>query len=410
MRELDVQGKTVVVRCDFDVPMEQDGTISDDYRIEQALPTILGLQEQGAAHLYLIAHLSQPVSRPRETVANVATGNPRLTLAPVAVLLRELLGEHIDELETIQIQGTQLPAFPITPTITLLENLRFDWREAKNDPSFAEELAALGDSYVYDAFAVAHRDHASTVGALHHTAEAAAGIHLLKEVGQLSKLDEAIQHPYCVILGGAKIETKLPVIERLIDRVDTFLLGGVMANTFAKGQGFDIKRSTVELEQVGLAIELYKQYPEKFVLPTDYVWQNDKIMDIGTETRERFKQVIAGAKTIFWNGTVGVTSLTAQEFTFGTNDIAQAIADNKEALTIVSGGDTVGQINEIGIPLDHYSFVSTGGGATMEFLAGKELPALKALGYKFQEASNGGYNTGATAQRIPRLGESSDHQ
>lgn len=387
MRELDVQGKIVVVRCDFDVPLLPDGTIDDDYRIEQALPTILGLQEQGASHLYLIAHLGQPVSRPRETVANVASGNPRLTLAPVAVRLRELLGEHIDELETIQIQGTELPAFPITPTITLLENLRFDWREAKNDPSFAEELAALGDCYIYDAFAVAHRDHASTVGALAKTAEVGAGIHLMKEVIHLSKLNDAIQHPYCVILGGAKIETKLPVIERLIDKVDQFLLGGVMANTFAKSQGYDIKRSTVELEQLGLAVELYKQYPEKFILPTDYVWQNEKIMDIGTETRERFKQVIAGAKTVFWNGTVGVTSLTAQEFSFGTNDIAQAIADNKEALTIVSGGDTVAQVSEAGIPLDHYSFVSTGGGATMEFLAGNELPALKALGYQTQRST-----------------------
>ena len=387
MRELDVSGKTVVVRADFDVPFNPDGTIADDYRIEQALPTILGLQEQGAAHLYLIAHLGQPVNRPKELVEHVATGNARLTMKPVAVRLRELLGEHIDELETIRIAGIDLPAYPITPTITLLENLRFDWRESKNDPTFAEELAALGDCYVYDAFAVAHREHASTVGAIAQSAESAAGIHLMKEVVEISKLKASIQHPYVVILGGAKIESKLPVIEQLIENVDTFLLGGVMANTFAKSQGYDIKRSTVEPEQIGLAVELYKEHPEKFILPEDYVWQNEKIMDVGLKTREIFKAKIAEAKTVFWNGTLGVTSLTAQEFTFGTNDIAQAIADNKDALTIVSGGDTVGQVNEAKISLDNYSFVSTGGGATMEFLAGKELPALKALGYEPRQPS-----------------------
>lgn len=371
----------MVVRADFDVPFTPDGAIADDYRIQKALPTILGLQEQGAKHIYLIAHLGQPVGRPRELVATVTLGNPRLTMEPIAQRLREILGEHVDELGTIRLQGIDLPAYPISPTITLLENLRFDWREAKNDPEFAEELASLGDYYVYDAFAVAHRDHASTVGAIGQSAMSVAGIHLFEEVTSLSKLNNSIQHPYCVILGGAKIESKLPVIEQLIEQVDTFLLGGVMANTFAKGQGYDIKRSTVELEQVGLAIDLYKQYPEKFLLPEDYVWQNEKIMDVGLQTREKFKQAIANAKTIFWNGTLGVTSLTAQEFTFGTNDIAQAIADNKDALTIVSGGDTVGQVNEANISLDNYSFVSTGGGATMEFLAGKELPALKALGY-----------------------------
>ena len=382
IHDLDVHGKTVVVRADFDVPFTPDGAIADDYRIQKALPTILGLQEQGAKHIYLIAHLGQPVGRPREQVATVTLGNPRLTMEPIAQRLREILGEHIDDLGTIRIQGMDLPAYPISPTITLLENLRFDWREAKNDPAFAEELAALGDCYIYDAFAVAHREHASTVGAIKQSAEAAAGIHLVEEVASLSKLSVSIEHPYCVILGGAKIESKLPVIEQLIDHVDTFLLGGVMANTFAKGQGFDIKRSTVELEHVGLAVELYMQHPEKFVLPEDYVWQNEKIMDVGLHTREKFKQAIAAAKTIFWNGTLGVTSLTAQEFTFGTNDIAQAIADNKDALTIVSGGDTVGQVNAAKISLDNYSFVSTGGGATMEFLAGKTLPALKTLGYE----------------------------
>lgn len=379
---LDVRDKTVVVRADFDVPFTPDGDIADDYRIQKALPTILGLQEQGAQHIYLIAHLGQPVGRPRELITAVQAGNPRLTMRPIAKRLKEILGEPADELETIRMTGMDLPAYPITPSITLLENLRFDWREIKNDPEFAEELANLGDCYVYDAFAVAHREHASTVGALKHAAEHAAGIHLIEEVESLSKLSDNIQHPYCVILGGAKIESKLPVIEQLIEHVDTFLLGGVMANTFAKGQGFDIKRSTVEPEQIELAIELYKQYPEKFILPEDYIWQNEKIMDVGLQTREKFKQTITNAKTIFWNGTLGVTSLTIQEYTFGTNDIAQAIADNKEALTIVSGGDTVGQVNAAKISLDQFSFVSTGGGATMEFLAKKTLPSLKALGYE----------------------------
>ncbi len=385
VRDLAIQGKTVVVRADFDVPLTPDGAIDDGYRIEKALPTILSLQEQGAAHIYLLAHLGQPVGRPRELVEHVRAGNPRLSLAPVAERLRELLGEPADTVEPVPIEGLDLPGFPVTPTITLVENLRFDWRETKNDPGFAADLAALGDCYVYDAFAVAHREHASTVGAIAAAASHAAGFHLFEEVIALSKLHEHIEHPYVAILGGAKIETKLPVIERLLEQVDTFLLGGVMANTFAKSQGVDIKRSSVEPEQIALAVELFKQYPAKFVLPTDYVWQNDKIMDIGTDTRERFKQVIGGAKTVFWNGTVGVTSLTAQEFSFGTNDIAAAIAANRDALTVVSGGDTVAQVNEAGVDLARYTFVSTGGGATMEFLAGKELPALKALGYKFQE-------------------------
>jgi phosphoglycerate kinase len=382
IQDLNVKDKMVVVRADFDVPFTPDGAIADDYRIQKALPTILGLQELGAKHIYLLAHIGQPVGRPREQIVHVQAGNPRLTMLPIAQRLREILGEPIDDLETIRIKGMDLPAYPITTGITLFENLRFDWRETKNNSEFAEELAALGDCYVYDAFAVAHREHASTVGAIKHSAEAAAGIHLLEEVSSLSKLSADIQHPYCVILGGAKIESKLPVIEQLIEHVDTFLLGGVMANTFAKSQGFDIKRSSFELEQVSLAIELYRQYPEKFILPEDYIWQNEKIMDIGLQTREKFKQTIAAAKTIFWNGTLGVTSLTIQEYTFGTNDIAQAIADNKDALTIVSGGDTVGQVNAAKIPLNEFSFVSTGGGATMEFLAGKTLPALKALGYE----------------------------
>lgn len=382
VRDLTIQGRTIVVRTDFDVPLTPDGRIDDDYRIQKALPTILSLQEQGAKHIFLLAHLGQPVGRPRELVEHVRAGNPRLTMEPVALRLREILGEPHDELETTRIEGLDLPGYRITPMITLIENLRFDWRETKNDPAFAAELAALGDCYVYDAFAVSHREHASTVGAIAQSPDNAAGFHLFEEVIALSKLHDNIQHPYVIILGGAKIETKLPVIERLIDQADTFLLGGVMANTFAKSQGFDTKRSTVETEQIGLAVELYKQYPTKFVLPEDYVWQNDKIMDIGTATRDRFKQVIAGAKTVFWNGTMGVTSLTAQEYSFGTNDIAAAIATNRKALTIVSGGDTVAQVNEAGVDLDRYTFVSTGGGATMEFLAGNELPALKALGYK----------------------------
>ena len=389
IRDINVQGKTVVVRADFDVPMAPDGTIVDDYRIQKALPTILGLQEQGAKHITIIAHLGQPVGRPRELVEHVESGNPRLSMKPIAHRLREILGEPTDDLEAIRLPGIDLPAYPITTTITLLENLRFDWRETKNDPVFAEELAALGDIYVYDAFAVAHRNHASTTTALVKTAELAAGIHLIEEVTSLSKLHANIQHPYCVVLGGAKIESKLPVIEQLLENVDNFLLAGVMSNTFAKGQGFDIKRSAVELDQVGLAIELYRQAPEKFVLPEDYVWQNDKIMDVGLRTREKFKQVIAEAKTIFWNGTLGVTSLSAQDFTFGTDDVANAIASNRDALSIVSGGDTVGQVNRAGINLDQFSFVSTGGGATLEFLAGKELPALKALGYnKIQNATS----------------------
>ncbi len=381
VRELEPKGRVVVVRTDFDVPMSAEGTILDDYRIRAALPTITYLKDSGAKQIILISHLGRPVVRPREKFERIKAGNPRLSLEPVAWRLKELLGETSETLSTRQLGEFPLPAFIVTRGVYLVENIRFDWREAENDGVFGRSIAHLGDTFVYDAFAVAHRAHASTAGATKEAREPAAGLRLLQEVGSLAKLSIEINHPYVCVLGGSKVSTKLPVIDRLAPHVDTFLLGGVMANTFAKAQGMDTKRSTVELEQLNAAETLLRTHPSKFVLPEDYVWQNQKIMDIGPKTRERYIEILASAQMIFWNGTVGVTSLTAQDFKFGTQDIAKAIAANQQALTIVSGGDTVGTINEAEIDLAKYSFVSTGGGATLEFIAGLRLPALDALGY-----------------------------
>ena len=381
VRDLECKGKIVVVRSDFDVPMSSDGTIIDDFRIRAALPTIQFLKEAGARQIILVAHLGRPVVRPREKIERIRQGNPRLSLEPIAKRLKKLLGESTEKINTRKFGEFPLPAFIITRGIYLVENIWFDWRETENDGVFARSIAQLGDQFVYDAFAVSHRAQASTSSAAKEAREAVAGLRLLQEVGSLSKLSIETAHPYVMVLGGAKVSTKLPVIERLLNHVDHFLLGGVMANTFAKAQGMDVKRSTVELSEVNTAGSLLKAHPEKFTLPEDYVWQQQKIMDIGTKTREHYRHELESAQEIFWNGTVGVTSLTAQDFKFGTQDIAKAIAANRQALTIVSGGDTVGAIHEAKISLESYSFVSTGGGATIEFLAGLKLPALEALGY-----------------------------
>lgn len=379
LRETEVKGKSVVVRIDCDVPLNAQGAITDDFRLRAALPTLNYLTEQGAKQIILVGHLGRPVGRPKERIQHTIAGNPRLSMEPVALRLRELLSEVSESLNQRQLGNLELPAYILRRGLYLLENIRFDWRELANDAELGAELAGLGEVYVFDAFATAHRAQASTEAALRASQQAVAGLRFAEEVDTLHKFFAEMSAPFVAILGGAKTETKLPVIERLIDRADYILLGGVMANTFAKSQGQDLKRSTIDTEQIARAVELYKEAPSKFILPDDYVWQNDKIMDIGPKTRERFKELIGSAKTIFWNGTLGVTSLSAQEFRFGTDDVARAIANNRQALSVVSGGDTVGTLNEANIDLAQYSFVSTGGGATLEYLANKPLPSLLAL-------------------------------
>lgn len=379
LKEFNFKGKKVVLRTDYDVPLNQDGEIIDDYRIKASLPTIEYLQGQGAKEIFLVAHMGRPVLRPREKFSNIQAGNVRLGLGVVALKLKELLGIDSESLNTKEIKELGIPAYIVTRGLYLIENIRFDWRETMNDGEFGRQLAKLGDYYVYDAFAVSHRAHSSTAAAIKEARVALPGFQLMSEIEHLDQLKTEIKHPFVCVLGGAKAKSKIPVMQELIDSVDLFLLGGVIANTFLKSQGIDIKRSTVELDSQAMASELVRQAPQKFLLPEDYVWQNGKIMDIGQKARQTFKQKIAEAKTIFWNGTVGVTSLNAQDFKFGSEDVARAIAANQQALTIISGGDTVGFINEIGLNIHQFTFASTGGGATLSYLAGEKLPALEEL-------------------------------
>lgn len=379
LQDVDVTGKHVVVRVDFDDPIRPDGTLESDFRLRACLPTIEYLRSHGAKQIVLVSKLGRPVVRPREHVDNIIQGNPNLTMEPVAKHLRKILGKSTDRLTVRQIEDFPLPAYVIDRGLYLLENIRFDWREGANDPDFAKELASLGDVYVFEAFAMlASPPEASTAGVVPFT-EFVAGLQVQREVETLGKLQQDIQHPYVIVLGGAKTETKLPVIDRLFDSADALLLGGVMANTFAKSQGIDVKRSVVDDAQLSVANQLYKRDPNKFLVPRDYVWQNEKIMDIGEQARVEFALKIQSAKTIFWNGTLGVTSISARDFAFGSLEIAKAIAANRAATSIICGGDTVGLLQEQSINLSDYTFVSTGGGSTLKFLAGEELPVLQAL-------------------------------
>lgn len=382
LTDTDVKGKYVVARLDLDDPIGPGGGLESDFRIRASLRTLEYLKSHGAKRIVVVTKLGRPVTRVRERMERIIAGNARLSVAPVAHRMREILGNPVDKLTRREIEQFPLPGYVIDRGIILLENSRFDWRETANDRSFATELAALGDLYVFDAFAMAHRAEASTVG-IAGQIELVAGLQMTDEVETLERLTKSITGPFVCVLGGAKLETKLPVIARLLPRVDTFLLGGVMANTFAKASGEeDVKRSVVGSEtEVALAAKLLKKARKKFLLPKDYLWHTGKIMDIGPESRTQFAAEIARAKTVFWNGTMGVTSLSAQDFKFGTLDVARALADNREALAVVSGGDTVGVLMDEEVDLGKFSFVSTGGGSTLKFLAGDELPVLRALDY-----------------------------
>lgn len=379
LEQTDVAGKNILVRVDFDILFDQQGNIVSDFRIKAALPTIKYLKKNGAARIVLIAHLGRPVTRPGAKIEELRRGNPLLTMQPIARHLKELLKTNTSVISEKNLGDSPLPAYIIGRDLYLLENIRFDWREERDDPALATALAQLGEIFVYDAFAVAHRRHTST----HKVMEllpAVAGLHLIKELNALAKLSNDILHPYIMVLGGAKVSDKLPIIKRFADSVDQFLIGGAMANTFLTAQGTDVKNSLIEKELIGEAKELLERFPNKFVLPTDHIWQQQKILDIGPQTRQRFAQIIASAKTAFWNGTLGLTSATAQEFKAGSLEIAQSLGKS-QAYTIVAGGDTVGFLEEQNISFNDYDFVSTGGGAALEFLAEKRLPALEALGY-----------------------------
>jgi len=370
------KGKSVLLRVDYNVPINNKGDIEDDARILATLPTLKYLLQSKPKEIILISHLGRPVVRPKERIQAIISGNKNLVLRPVAEKLSSWL-KLKTKITVEKKPNFSLPFYRISKNILLMENIRFDLREEKNDLEFSRQLASLGDVYVDDAFAVCHREHASVVGISKYL-PSFAGFLIEKEIKNLSTLLTKPEHPFVVISGGAKISDKILAIKNILKKTDYILLGGVMANTFMKGRGIDIKKSVCENEKVEFANDLFDLAPRKFILPTDLVWDKEKIVDIGNSTVSHFQKIIAKAETIFWNGTMGLTSLGMQRFKRGTQLIAKAVVESK-ATSIVCGGDTISEINQLGLG-GKITFVSTGGGASLEFLAGEKLPGIEALG------------------------------
>jgi phosphoglycerate kinase len=384
IRDLDLAGKRVFIRVDFNVPLQKnekgDMEVSSDKRIRASLPTIQYALEQGAG-VILASHLGRPKGKP----------NPEMSLKPVAAKLRELLGREV--IMAPDCVGPEVEALKPAPgQVLLLENLRFHAGEEKNDPEFAKQLAALCDVYVNDAFGSAHRAHASTEGMIPFVAKAAAGLLMEQELKYLGMATTNPPRPCVAILGGAKVSDKIEVIRNLGKVVDKLLIGGAMAYTFLRAQGLPTGKSLVEEDKVDLAKNLLAELSGKLMLPLDHVVVSeiaagaanqtvttipeDKIaVDIGAKTIESFAAVIAGAKTIIWNGPMGI--FEKPPFDKGTVALAKAVADSG-ATSVVGGGDSEKAIKAAGVT-SKISHVSTGGGASLEFLAGIKLPGVAAL-------------------------------
>lgn len=386
VRDLDVAGKKVLVRVDFNVPLNDKGEITDDTRITASLPTIQYLLEQKAA-VILMAHLGRPKGQVK----------PELSLAPVAEHLGKLLGKKILFAPDCVGEAAQAAASKLKPGhILLLENLRFHKEEEKNDMEFAEKLASLADLYVNDGFGVSHRAHASVEGVTHFL-PAAAGFLLEKEIQYVGQAVTNPLHPFVAIIGGAKVSDKIGVISNLLDKVDTLLIGGGMANTFLAAQGYKMGKSLVEEDKLDLAKELLakaKKNKVNMLLPTDLVMAaafapdaehvTEKVknlnqaymaLDIGAETSKAYAEALADAKMIVWNGPMGVFEMDA--FCKGTEAVAKAVAKSR-ATSIVGGGDSVAAIEKLGLA-KRITHISTGGGASLEYLEGKVLPGVAAL-------------------------------
>jgi phosphoglycerate kinase len=382
IRDVDVKGKRVLVRADLNVPL-QDGFITDDQRIRAMLPTVQYLLDGGAT-VILMSHLGRPKGQVVEA----------LRLTPVAARLAELLDRPITKLDDCvgeQVQAAVAAARP--GDVIVLENLRFHAAETKNDPEFARQLAALADLYVDDAFGTAHRAEASTVGVTGHL-PAVAGFLMERELRALGSALEDPARPFIAILGGAKVSGKIEVIDNLLPRVDRLLIGGGMANTFFKAQGYAVGDSLVEDDALDVAREMLARGGDKLVLPVDVVVANAfeadahsrvvavdqvpagwRIMDIGPQTLKRFEDVLRPARTVVWNGPMGVFEFT--RFAEGTFAVARALA-GLDATTVIGGGDSAAAIEQSGLA-SQMSHISTGGGASLEFLAGKTLPGVAAL-------------------------------
>jgi len=389
IHDIDVAGKRVLVRVDFNVPLE-DGDVSDDTRIQAALPTLTALLDQGAA-LILCSHLGHPKG-----------ADPNLRMDPVATRLSELLDRPVTKVDTVVGPAAQTAAEALQPgELLLLENTRFEDGEKKNDPALAQQLAALADIYVNDAFGTAHRAHASNAGVARAMQDqnrpAVAGLLLQKELDYLGAVLQDPAHPFVAIIGGAKISGKIDVIDNLLDRVDKLLIGGGMANTFLKAKNLPVGDSLVEDDKLELARQLLAQGGDKLLLPSDVIIADAfdaqanflmvpatqvragwRIMDIGLATIQLFRSSLLGAKTVIWNGPMGVFEFPT--FAAGTLAVAQLLVQVTAAggTTIVGGGDSAAAVTQGGLA-DQISHISTGGGASLELLEGKTLPGVTVL-------------------------------
>ena len=387
VEDLDVKGKRVLVRCDFNVPLK-DGEITNDKRIVAALPTIKYLMEQGAK-VILCSHLGRPKGEYK----------PEFSLAPVAKRLSEYLGVDVPLAEDKNVVGDnakKMAADLQDGQVMLLENVRYRAEETKNEENFSKELASLADLFVNDAFGTAHRAHASTAGIADYL-PAVCGFLIKKEISIMGKALSDPARPFVAILGGAKVSDKIGVIENLIDKCDTIIIGGGMAYTFSKAQGGEIGTSLCEEDKIELALGLLKKAADKGVkllLPVDtvcadhfgadaapVVYEAGKIpadmmgMDIGPKTVELFSEAVKDAGTVVWNGPMGVFEFDT--FAVGTKAVAKAIAESK-AVSIIGGGDSAAAVEKLGFA-DKMTHISTGGGASLEFLEGLELPGIACL-------------------------------
>lgn len=384
VKDINWDGKTAVTRCDFNVPLDGD-RITDDTRIRAALPTIQYLMDNGAATV-LMSHLGRPKGQPV----------PEMSLAPVAKRLSELLGKEVKFVPSDAVVDDKVRAAAKelkAGEVMLIENVRYRAEEEKNDPGFAKDLAGLGDVFVQDAFGTAHRAHASTTGIADYI-PAVSGFLIEKELKFLGEAVNDPKRPFAAIMGGAKVKDKIPVITNLLDKVDILLIGGGMAYTFFKAQGYSIGKSLLDEEGLELAGDILKKAEEKgvkFMLPVDVVaadefaadspcdvYAVDAIpdnrmgMDIGPETVKLYCDTLRTAKTIIWNGPMGVFEM--ERFAKGTKAIAECLAET-DATTVIGGGDSAAAVTQFGLA-DRMTHISTGGGASLEFLEGRELPGI----------------------------------
>lgn len=382
IKDVDLKNKRVLIRVDFNIPLNEKLEITDDTRIKAALPTIKYAIDNGASKIILMSHLGRP--------KGVTEG---LRMDPVAKRLEKLLGIPVKKLNDCVGQDIEKQVNEAKEKVVLLENLRFHAEEEKNDPKFSEGLSKMGDVYINDAFGTAHRAHASTEGVTKYLS-GAAGFLLEKEIKYLGKLLESPDKPFVAILGGAKVSDKVAVIKNFVGKVDKLIIGGAMAYTFLKAQGVNTGNSKLEKDSIVIADGLLKNKNIKIVLPVDHVIA-DKFeaganvkttsdnsipdgwmaLDIGPKTRELFKKELSDAKTILWNGPLGL--FENPEFMAGTKEIAEYITTTK-AVTVIGGGDTAAAVAELGLETK-MTHVSTGGGASLEFLEGIDLPGIAAL-------------------------------